>query len=260
MTSKSPLRRDGGGSGGGEAGPKRTPSKNHNNSHNKNNNNNNPNNNNHRNSKAGRHNNHHTNNPQQQQHNNQPRRSPPPSPHNHPSHQQHYQQKPHHHQNHIPNAAPFGTVPAFLPGASSLVEQLDKRLLIVLRDGRHLIGVLRSFDQFSNAVLEDTSERKLLSKIINGIQYYADMPLGLYLIRGDSVVVLGELMDDDDANDDIDEQNRLDDGTKRGVVMKRVQLEELERLELEENLKDLKLGDGHSKTAVTQWDFDADLM
>lgn len=39
-----------------------------------------------------------------------------------------------------------------LPGAASLVEQLDKRLLVVLRDGRHLVGVMRSFDQFSNMV------------------------------------------------------------------------------------------------------------
>lgn len=74
------------------------------------------------------------------------------------------------------------------------------------------------------------------------------------------MVVLGELMDDDDANDDIDEQNRLDDGSKRGVVMKCVQLEELERLELEEILKNVNMGDGHAKSAVTQWDFDADLM
>jgi len=38
-------------------------------------------------------------------------------------------------------SAPYGHIPSFLPGAPSLVEQLDKRLLIVLRDGRHLVGV-----------------------------------------------------------------------------------------------------------------------
>jgi len=38
-------------------------------------------------------------------------------------------------------SAPYGHLPSFLPGASSLIEQLDKRLLVVLRDGRHLIGV-----------------------------------------------------------------------------------------------------------------------
>lgn len=36
---------------------------------------------------------------------------------------------------------PYGHVPGYLPGSSSLVEELDKRVLIVLRDGRHLIGV-----------------------------------------------------------------------------------------------------------------------
>lgn len=30
---------------------------------------------------------------------------------------------------------------------------------VVLRDGRHLVGVMRSYDQFSNIVLEDTHER-----------------------------------------------------------------------------------------------------
>ena len=36
---------------------------------------------------------------------------------------------------------PFGHVPAYLPGSSSLVEELDQRIMIVLRDGRHLVGV-----------------------------------------------------------------------------------------------------------------------
>lgn len=31
----------------------------------------------------------------------------------------------------------------YLPGALSLLEQLDKKLLVVLRDGRTLIGYLR---------------------------------------------------------------------------------------------------------------------
>jgi hypothetical protein len=36
---------------------------------------------------------------------------------------------------------PFGHVPAYLPGSSSLVEELDCQILVVLRDGRHIIGV-----------------------------------------------------------------------------------------------------------------------
>mmetsp|Transcript_25508 Transcript_25508/g.57238 ORF Transcript_25508/g.57238 Transcript_25508/m.57238 type:complete len:88 (-) Transcript_25508:527-790(-) len=48
-----------------------------------------------------------------------------------------------------PEQPPVGLT---LPGAASLVEELDKRLLVVLRDGRNLVGVMRSFDQFSNMV------------------------------------------------------------------------------------------------------------
>lgn len=42
---------------------------------------------------------------------------------------------------HSGSGVPFGHVPAYLPGSSSLVEELDQRILIVLRDGKHLIGV-----------------------------------------------------------------------------------------------------------------------
>jgi hypothetical protein len=38
---------------------------------------------------------------------------------------------------------PYGHVPAYLPGSASLVEELDKEVMLVLRDGRHLIGVSR---------------------------------------------------------------------------------------------------------------------
>jgi hypothetical protein len=47
---------------------------------------------------------------------------------------------------HQGSGVPFGHVPAYLMGSASLVEELDQRLLIVLRDGKHLIGV--SFDYF----------------------------------------------------------------------------------------------------------------
>lgn len=50
----------------------------------------------------------------------------------------------------------------YLPGAASLLEQLDSRVLIILSDGRHLVGTLRSFDQYLNLVLENTSERVIL--------------------------------------------------------------------------------------------------
>ena len=81
----------------------------------------------------------------------------------------------------------------YLPGAASLLEQLDKRILIVLRDGRHLVGKLRSFDQYMNLSLEDTCERALLGK------KYCDVPIGLYIVRGDNIVLLGEVDDEKEA-------------------------------------------------------------
>lgn len=39
------------------------------------------------------------------------------------------------------------------PGVAIAVE-LDKLLLVQLRDGRKIMGILRSFDQFSNLMLE----------------------------------------------------------------------------------------------------------
>ena len=46
---------------------------------------------------------------------------------------------------HTQSGLPFGHVPAYLPGSSSLVEELDQRLLIILRDGKHLVGVSSYF-------------------------------------------------------------------------------------------------------------------
>ena len=39
---------------------------------------------------------------------------------------------------------------SYLPGTASLLEELDKRLMVLLRDGRTLIGYLRSVDQVPN--------------------------------------------------------------------------------------------------------------
>ncbi|CAK0780734.1 hypothetical protein CVIRNUC_005156 [Coccomyxa viridis] len=78
------------------------------------------------------------------------------------------------------------------PPGAALVEDLDKRLLVQLRDGRKIVGTLRSFDQFANLVLEGAVER-----IISG-SLYAEDPLGLYVVRGENVVLLGDIDGADD--------------------------------------------------------------
>lgn len=61
-----------------------------------------------------------------------------------------------------------------------------ERILAILRDGRHLIGILRSFDQYSNLVLEQTVERRYVGK------QFTDIPLGLFILRGENVVMIGQ--------------------------------------------------------------------
>ncbi|GAB4838109.1 Sm-like protein lsm1b [Ancistrocladus abbreviatus] len=71
--------------------------------------------------------------------------------------------------------------------STSLATYLDRKLLVLLRDGRKLLGTLRSFDQFANVVLEGACERVIVGEL------YCDIPLGLYIIRGENVVLIGEL-------------------------------------------------------------------
>jgi U6 snRNA-associated Sm-like protein LSm1 len=91
--------------------------------------------------------------------------------------------------------------------------------MVALRDGRKLIGVLRSWDQFgispplsrspisdtftANLVLQSTIERVFVppstssTPIQRGL--YADIPRGIFLVRGENVLLLGEIdLDKDD--------------------------------------------------------------
>ena len=67
----------------------------------------------------------------------------------------------------------------YLPGTAGLIEEIDKKHLVVLRDGRTLIGMLRAIDQFANLVLHQTVER------IHVDGYYGDIPRGIFVVRGE---------------------------------------------------------------------------
>ncbi|XP_077000315.1 U6 snRNA-associated Sm-like protein LSm1, partial [Tamandua tetradactyla] len=75
----------------------------------------------------------------------------------------------------------------YMPGTASLIEDIDKKHLVLLRDGRTLIGFLRSIDQFANLVLHQTVERIHVGK------KYGDIPRGIFVVRGENVVLLGEI-------------------------------------------------------------------
>jgi U6 snRNA-associated Sm-like protein LSm1 len=87
--------------------------------------------------------------------------------------------------------------------------------------------MLRSFDQFSNMVLEEASERKI-HRDKQGETYFADVPLGVYIVRGDSMVMLGQIAPDQG--------------------MKQVELEELEEMMKK------------ATSEALEWDFDKDLL
>lgn len=63
-----------------------------------------------------------------------------------------------------------------------------EKLMVLLRDGRTLIGYLRSVDQFANLVLHQTIER------IHVGNEYGDIPRGVFIVRGENVVLLGEIV------------------------------------------------------------------
>ena len=75
----------------------------------------------------------------------------------------------------------------FFGGVTSLAEQLDKVVLLVLRDGKHLIGRLTSYDNFGSLVLENSSERKFAGG------KYCDVEQGVFLVRGENITLIGEV-------------------------------------------------------------------
>jgi U6 snRNA-associated Sm-like protein LSm1 len=59
---------------------------------------------------------------------------------------------------------------------------------------RALIGYLRSVDQFANLVLHRTIER------IHVGSDYGDIPRGIFVVRGENVVLLGEIDEQKETN------------------------------------------------------------
>ncbi|KFA78954.1 hypothetical protein S40288_00562 [Stachybotrys chartarum IBT 40288] len=106
-----------------------------------------------------------------------------------------------------PPQAPPQLPPQMFTTAAQLLDLTDRepeKLMVALRDGRKLIGVLRSWDQFANLVLQSTTERifapipgATASDYPQGL--YVDIPHGIFLVRGENVLLLGEIdLDKDD--------------------------------------------------------------
>jgi small nuclear ribonucleoprotein (snRNP)-like protein len=69
----------------------------------------------------------------------------------------------------------------YLSGAASLLGHLDKKIIVILRDGRHLVGILRSFDQFLNLVMQETCERIIIpGNAVFSLFFCFDVSTGLF--------------------------------------------------------------------------------
>ncbi|RDX42440.1 hypothetical protein OH76DRAFT_1488649 [Lentinus brumalis] len=67
---------------------------------------------------------------------------------------------------------------------AGLQPYVDHRVLLILQDGRAIVGVMAGFDQKSNVVLSDSKER--VYSMEEGVE---EIPLGLYLVKGDQMYV-----------------------------------------------------------------------
>ncbi|OAX80054.1 hypothetical protein ACJ72_05619 [Emergomyces africanus] len=80
------------------------------------------------------------------------------------------------------------------------MDALPRTVLILTVDGRTLIGTLLSTDQLTNLVLSQTVER--IIRTPDDPEPSSQVEHGLYLIRGDNVVICGEVDEEIDGGID----------------------------------------------------------
>ena len=76
---------------------------------------------------------------------------------------------------------------------------LSETVNIITNDGRVLQGTLRGFDQSINIIIEDAVER-----VFSATAAVEQVPLGLYIIRGDNVAIIGEVDEAIETQTDFD--------------------------------------------------------
>mmetsp|Transcript_23897 Transcript_23897/g.34278 ORF Transcript_23897/g.34278 Transcript_23897/m.34278 type:complete len:100 (-) Transcript_23897:256-555(-) len=93
--------------------------------------------------------------------------------------------------------------------ASCIEEWLSKIVGVITCDGRVIVGELRGYDQLQNLILCNSHERVFSTDAPVEL-----VPLGLYVIRGDNIVLIYEI----DENLD----SKLDLNTLRAKPLKHV--------------------------------------
>jgi U6 snRNA-associated Sm-like protein LSm8 len=71
-------------------------------------------------------------------------------------------------------------------------------VMVMTNDGRTIVGTLRGFDQATNLILDECHERVFSRS--SGVD---QVPLGLYVVRGDNVAAVGDMDEEQDADIDL---------------------------------------------------------
>ncbi|KAK8806122.1 hypothetical protein WA171_007207 [Blastocystis sp. BT1] len=74
-----------------------------------------------------------------------------------------------------------------IPPVASLALFVDKPVLVVLLDGIHLYGILRSVDQYGNFVIDNCFERVFRDF------YYTENQLGLQIVQGNNTCLISDI-------------------------------------------------------------------
>ncbi|OWB77641.1 hypothetical protein B5S32_g1815 [[Candida] boidinii] len=115
--------------------------------------------------------------------------------------------------------------------AAAIIGSVDRKVFCLLRDGRTIVGILRTFDQFANLVIHDGIQRIYLQE--EGKYAESDKP-EIYLIRGENVVMLGEL--------DIDKEDEpLEKLIKIDFDEVKAKIEEIHSKKIQNEIKNAKL-------------------
>ncbi len=75
-----------------------------------------------------------------------------------------------------------------------LKDFVEKKVMLIMFDGRTVVGTLRGFDQTCNLVLEKAMERVFAARAPP-----KEIALGLFLVRGENVACVGLVDDEKDA-------------------------------------------------------------
>ncbi|KAF9111973.1 hypothetical protein BGX27_004194 [Mortierella sp. AM989] len=76
---------------------------------------------------------------------------------------------------------------------------VDRPVFVFLTDGRTIVGQLMGYDQASNVILAQTHER-----IFSSTEPMKSVPIGVYVVRGETIGFIGELDEELDEATDYD--------------------------------------------------------